>query len=540
MFRTDDPNAVASLPAPSSPGTPGFFSTGNPTSGQLATRVTQDWANGVQEELMSFLSFMGITPSKTALNQVLTAVLMIIQAGAANFAEDAGVADAYVVNPGQAIAAYAEGQRFRFKSANANTGAAGGATVNISGIGIVPLTRRDGTNLHLGDVPIGAMCDIECVGGTSFQLMSADVAALPLDGTIAMQGLLTLFADPTSPLHAATKQYVDNVASGLKIMPAALAASVGVNLTLSGLQTIDGVELVAGDVFLAKDQTSAAQNGLYTVAAGAWSRIAQMDSWDAVLGAVVFVQQGAENAETSWVSTAQSGGTLGTTAIPFTTFLPTGHYQPSDALLTALANLDPLAAGNIIYTTAQNVFAAAAITAFGRTLIAAASASAARTALGLGTAAVMNTGNSGATVPRMDGGGNPSVNFTCDVVLPTGTPTDLYSAGFRGRPGFRQDANMTITGNEAGMTLKHGDLSSPVTYTIADDTGGGALGGQATYVRNGAGASTAVVYIVPAGDVTLRWGSQTGVRTIAPNGYAELIKDVDIANEWMIRGEGIS
>lgn len=42
------------------------------------------------------------------------------------------------------------------------------------------------------------------------------------------------------------------------------------NITLSGLQTIDGVALIAGNKVLVKNQTTTSQNGLYTVASGVW------------------------------------------------------------------------------------------------------------------------------------------------------------------------------------------------------------------------------------------------------------------------------
>jgi hypothetical protein len=44
--------------------------------------------------------------------------------------------------------------------------------------------------------------------------MLATLGALAADGSVAMTGALTLPADPTSALEAATKQYVDNSASG--------------------------------------------------------------------------------------------------------------------------------------------------------------------------------------------------------------------------------------------------------------------------------------------------------------------------------------
>jgi phage-related tail fiber protein len=49
------------------------------------------------------------------------------------------------------------------------------------------------------------------------------------------------------------------------------AATTG-NITLSGLQTIDGVALGVGDRVLVKDQTNATANGLYNAATGPWTR----------------------------------------------------------------------------------------------------------------------------------------------------------------------------------------------------------------------------------------------------------------------------
>lgn len=50
------------------------------------------------------------------------------------------------------------------------------------------------------------------------------------------------------------------------------------NIALTGLQTIDGVVLVAGDRVLVKDQAAAKDNGIYVAAVGVWSRAADADS----------------------------------------------------------------------------------------------------------------------------------------------------------------------------------------------------------------------------------------------------------------------
>ena len=44
------------------------------------------------------------------------------------------------------------------------------------------------------------------------------------------------------------------------------------NISLSGLQTIDGVSLIEGDRVLVKNQTAGANNGIYDVSSGAWTR----------------------------------------------------------------------------------------------------------------------------------------------------------------------------------------------------------------------------------------------------------------------------
>lgn len=106
---------------------------------------------------------------------------------------------------------------------------------------------------------------------------------------------------------------------------AAVKCATTANITLSGAQTIDVVSAGAGDRVLVKDQTTVAQNGVYVVAAGAWARATDMDSWDEVPQAFVNVQLGAAtsvNSNTNWICTSSTGGTLETTDITWTQFSP--------------------------------------------------------------------------------------------------------------------------------------------------------------------------------------------------------------------------
>lgn len=122
-------------------------------------------------------------------------------------------------------------------------------------------------------------------------------------------------ATPTASTDIANKQYVDYAISGASWKPPANAATT-TNITLSGLQTIDTVSLVAGNTVLVKDQSTSADNGIYIVSAGPWSRAPGADTWAEYEGAIIYIESGGQ-ATTAWYCTAQPGGTLGVTPLQF-------------------------------------------------------------------------------------------------------------------------------------------------------------------------------------------------------------------------------
>lgn len=142
---------------------------------------------------------------------------------------------------------------------------------------------------------------------------------------------ITGLADPTNDQDAATKYYVDTVAQGLDVKASVLAATTA-NITLSGAQTIDGVSVVAGDRVLVKNQTAQADNGIYVAASGAWARSADANTWDELVSAYTFVEQGTANADTGYVCTINKGGTLGTTPITWSQFSGAGTYLAGTGL----------------------------------------------------------------------------------------------------------------------------------------------------------------------------------------------------------------
>ena len=168
---------------------------------------------------------------------------------------------------------------------------------------------------------------------------------------------LTEVADPTQAQDAATKAYVDAVKSGLDVKDsvkvasaAALAAStyangtngVGATLTANanGALTIDGVSVGTNDRVLIKDQTDAAQNGVYTVTnAGGVSatfvltRATDTDTAAEMTGGVfVFSEQGTANADNGFVFTHNGTPTMGTTDLTVSQFSGAGQITAGSAL----------------------------------------------------------------------------------------------------------------------------------------------------------------------------------------------------------------
>lgn len=74
MHRVDTEHAVTVQPGFDPPGTPGFFSRGDPPAGVSATQPGQDWCNAVQEEIVGVILAAGIALAKGDNTQLLAAI----------------------------------------------------------------------------------------------------------------------------------------------------------------------------------------------------------------------------------------------------------------------------------------------------------------------------------------------------------------------------------------------------------------------------------------------------------------------------------
>ena len=162
----------------------------------------------------------------------------------------------------------------------------------------------------------------------------------------------------------ANKAYVDQVAQGLDTKPSCRAGTtadlsatynngssgVGATLTASsnGAIVVDGVSLSVGDRLLVKNQTTASENGIYSVTtqgdgstAFVLTRATPEDQPSELSGgAFVFVEEGTANADNGYVFTHTGAPTFGTTALDVAQFSGAGQIDAGAALSKTGNRLD--------------------------------------------------------------------------------------------------------------------------------------------------------------------------------------------------------
>jgi hypothetical protein len=104
----------------------------------------------------------------------------------------------------------------------------------------------------------------------------------------------------------------------------ARVASTG-NLTLSGTQTIDYVAVGVGDIVVAAGQTASQDNGVYVVAAGAWTRHSEFNTSAELATRIIKVKEGLAWRGSLWETTMLSTDTLGTTGFAINRLLATNR-----------------------------------------------------------------------------------------------------------------------------------------------------------------------------------------------------------------------
>lgn len=317
-----------------------------------------------------------------------------------------------------------EAKKFIYNGATWDEITAGSGSVP-SGTGFTHITAgvQDGAAKLVENADVHASAGIalsklESIANARLVGNVSGAGATPALVTLDNDATLAANSSTTVPTQQAVKGYVDSVAQGLSPKTSVRVATAAAGTLASSFEngdTVDGVVLATGDRILIKDQASGAENGIYVVAAsGAPTRATDFDTAAEIqAGAFVFVEEGTVNADSGWVLTTDGTIVVNTTALAFTQFSGAGQITAGAAMTKTGNTLDVAVDGSTIevsgdalrvkdagitYAKIQDVSATDKVlgrstagsgdveeipcTATGRAVIGAASAAAARAAVG--------------------------------------------------------------------------------------------------------------------------------------------------------------
>ena len=140
----------------------------------------------------------------------------------------------------------------------------------------------------------------------------------------------TISTQPTGATDIVNLLALQSYAAGISWKQPCAVATLS-NITLSGLQTIDSYTTLVGDRVLVKNQSSAANNGIYLAASGTWTRALDADVWQEFVSAITFIEYGTQ-AGGAWFCTATPGGTLGVTPLNWSQFTTSATYSAGTGL----------------------------------------------------------------------------------------------------------------------------------------------------------------------------------------------------------------
>lgn len=338
---------------------------------------------------------------------------------------------------------------------------------------------------------------------------------ISLPSAVTFPGTVTLNADPTQALQAATKQYVDAVAQGLHIH-ASVAAATTASVNLSDPpSSIDNVSLSNNMRILVKDQSNAAQNGIYVFNGSALVRADDYDTAGEVqAGDFVFVSGGDTYNSTGWVQ-ENDVTTLGTDPIVWDQFSGAGTYSAGTGLAlngSVFSNTGVLSLAG----TTNEVEVSASSGAITISLPSTINANTTGSAATLTTSRTIELTGDVTGSATFNGGANASITSTlADTAV---TPATYGSASAVGT--VTVDSKGRITGGlntpisiaQSAVTNLTTDLAAKAP--LASPTFTGTVSASAINISTADTATTASHYIVETGsDGVIRPKTLANVRT---------------------------
>ena len=208
---------------------------------------------------------------------------------------------------------------------------------------------------HSGSQLAGTISNLQStVQGYSLSAFAAPSANIAMAG-FTLTGLSAATGAGQPLEYAQGVALMQSTAAGISSKdPVMVLASS--NITLSGLQTIDGVTVAAGQRVLAVGQATASQNGAYVAASGAWSRVSTEGNGLGELdpGAQWLVLSGTVYAGTQWRLSTTGTITVGTTSISIVQSAAAAVYGAGNGLSLAgnSFTVTPVASGGIVVSSA--------------------------------------------------------------------------------------------------------------------------------------------------------------------------------------------
>ena len=396
-------------------------------------------------------------------------------------------------------------------SASLGTGgvAASGAVTMTQGT--ASTSTGSGTLVVTGGVGVSGTVHATQTNTGNIQVAGNTISSTNADGDIVLSpngsGLVKIGAN-----EVATRSYVDASIQGLDVKQSVKVATVA-NRTLSELeagQAVDGYTLVEGDRILIKEQSTASENGIYTVnSSGAPTRAADANtSSEVTAGLFVFVEQGSTLADTGWVLSTDGTITLGTTGLSFVQFSSAGQVTAGDGITRT---------GNVL---------SAKLKSNGGLVI-----ESGNIAVDLGAASITGTlavgdGGTGATTLTGYVYGNATGAMTASATIPGSAITGAMDNVTVGATTRASGAFTTLAANGA-VTMTAGTASTSTGTGTLVVTGGVGVSGAVTSGSVGTGA------VAASGAVTMTAGTastSTGTGTLVVTGGVGVSGQVTAAN----------
>lgn len=185
-------NSVPLAQADTAPtiGTPQYATDGNAATNIPATIWPAYQFNAIQAELLGIIAAAGLAPDRTKTNQIISALQKMFQAGASVTAPDIGTANAYAMALALAPAALTPGMTVGIDNIVATN--SGASTLNVNGLGALPIQFPGGGALQSGELVVGA--------GALFRLNHTGTAWILLESTGACVGPTPNIGDSSTKL----------------------------------------------------------------------------------------------------------------------------------------------------------------------------------------------------------------------------------------------------------------------------------------------------------------------------------------------------